>query len=79
MTYYELTELKADMNSKQNHYYIALRNYGESAHRFNEQHPEEAHERIERVYQRFLDAKQRYLEALEEYIDSTPMTEYTSL
>ena len=75
----DLEKLKAEMNIKQNHYYIALRNYGESAHRFDEQHPEETHERIERVYQKYLDAKQRYLVALDEYIDNTPMTEYTSL
>lgn len=79
MTYKELNELKAEMNYRQNHYYIALQNYGESANRFDEQHPEEAHERIERIYRKYLDAKQKYLAALDEYIDSTPMTEYTSL
>ena len=79
MSYNDLKELKAEMNTRQNHYFIALRNYGESAHRFDEQHPEEAHERIERVYQKYLDAKQKYLEALDKYIAETPMTEYTSL
>lgn len=78
MSYNELEELKSAVRTAQNHYYIALRNYGESAHRFDEQRPEEAHERIERVYQKFMDAKQKYLDALDEYYDE-PMTEYTSL
>ena len=78
MSYNDLIELENEMKHRQNHYFIALRNYGESAHRFDEQHPEEAHERIERVYQKFLDAKQKYLDALNEFYD-TPMTEYTSL
>lgn len=79
MIYSNLAELKNEMMYRQNRYYLALRNYGESYDRTFAQHPEEAHERIERVYQKFLDAKQKYLEALDEYIDSTPMTEYTSL
>lgn len=79
MSYNDLEQLKAEMLHRQNRYYFALRNYGESYDRTFAQHPEEAHERIERVYQRFLDAKQKYLEALEEYITDTPMTEYTSL
>lgn len=78
MRYNDLEELRATMLQKQNFYYIALRNYGESAHRYDEQKPEEAHERIERVYQRYLDAKQTYLDALNEY-EYTEMTEYTSL
>lgn len=79
MSYNDLEQLKAEMLHKQNRYYFALRNYGESYDRTFAQHPEEAHERIERVYQKFLDAKQKYLDALDEYITDTPMTEYTSL
>ncbi len=65
MSYNDLVELKNEMEHKQNRYYLALRNYGESYDRIFAQHPEEAHERLERVYQKYLDAKQKYLDALE--------------
>lgn len=74
-----LDELRAEMKSKQNQYYFALRNYGESYDRYDEQNATRAHERLERVYQEFLEAKQNYLKALDQFIESHPMTEYTSL
>lgn len=77
MCYNDLTTLRDEVLHKQNLYYVALRNYGESCYHYDEQNPEKTHERLERVYQRFLNAKQRYLEALDEFYD-TPMTEYTS-
>lgn len=79
MSYNDLEQLKAEMLHRQNRYYLALRNYGESYDRLPMQNAEQAHERLERVYQKYLDAKQKYLDALDEYIFDTPMTEYTSL